>query len=106
MAARRTVKGVLVAALEKLEKLGWIQDESGNRKIGYCMTGAISASTRSHMLRLDAVAALDTVVTQREADLLKVSGFPATRVQTFNDRSYRRKRTIISIYRRAIKAAS
>jgi hypothetical protein len=103
VAARRTVKDVLVAALRKLERYGWIQDDSGNRHTGYCMTGAIHASTHNPDLKIGAFMALDAVVTKREVALLSLSPCHADRVQLFNDASKRRKQTILAIYRRAIK---
>lgn len=106
MARRRTVKDVLVAALRKLELYGWIKDQSGSRKMGYCMTGAISASTMDLQLRNTAIDALDAVVTKREAGLLIGPSDPMTRVQKFNDRDNRRRQTILAVYRRAIKAVA
>lgn len=106
MARRRTVKDVLKAALLKLERYGWVQDQCGSRKIGYCMTGAISASTGNYYLAEDAIAALDAVVTKRDAGLLQESASPRRRVQDFNDKDNRRKQTILAIYRRAIKAVA
>lgn len=106
MASRRTVKDVLLAALSKLQVCGWQQNASGNRKHGYCMTGAVNASTKSEILRLGAYDALDAVVTKRDEPLIRQSSYPVTRVQLFNDRDSRRKQTILAIYRRAIKRAA
>jgi hypothetical protein len=106
VARRRTVKDVLVAAMQKLETYGWIQDASGRRSTGYCMTGAINASTRDLQLSHDAIVALDAVLTERGWSIFQSSPYPMTRVQNFNDRVGRRKQTILAIYRRAIKAAA
>jgi len=105
VARRWTVKDVLQAALSRLQVYGWVQWDTGNRKVGYCMTGAIYASTRNGSLRLGAIDALNAAVTKRDPHLLEGVTFPATRVQCFNDQDRRRKSTIISIYHQAIKGS-
>lgn len=107
MARHRTVKSVLVAALHKLEKYGWIKEDSGSRKRGYCLTGAINASTKNEGLREQAIDALYASLTPA----VQVSVFGEglsnrSRVQDYNDDYAKRKRSIIALYHRAIKRVS
>jgi len=111
VAARRTVLQVLQAALGKLIENGWIKDENGTPSKGYCMTGAIYASTKNQDLRYGAVNrlwdALDATNPTLARSLLDPRSDDQWRktesVQKFNDRSETRKRQIISLYRKAIQ---
>jgi len=86
MTTSKRVAAVLQRALDKIQKYGWIKNSYGSRNRGFCMAGAISASTSDFGLFVVAQKALGV-------------GYPPY----FNDKIARTKREVVSVFKRAIR---
>jgi hypothetical protein len=93
--ARRSVKTVLVRALARIEKYGWIQNSAGNTKEGFCVLGAFdwahSITDSTYYDARHAFMAIEPAISQ---------------INRWNDAKGRTKRHVIARFRAAIKAAS
>jgi hypothetical protein len=80
-------------AIDKVVKYGWIQGGYGGKTTGYCMGGAIYASSTNNVLIDNALALLYSIVGSRG-------------IADFNDDPKRTKKQVIAVLKQASKVAA
>lgn len=103
---------VLVVARDALVRFGWQKGAMGTTKTGFCASGALCYATKDYKARQAAEAILQNNYPAKALATM-VNNNPyysqygaKVGVITFNDQYGRQKRTILSWFDRAIKAAA